>query len=197
MIVWGFNSFGQSTGGRYNPNTDTWSGISGVGAPPAYPVGQTLVWTGSRMIVWTGLGGAAYDPVTDIWTPLSSTNAPSSRFNHIAVWAGNEMIIWGGQIQISSFIRPVADGRRYNPSTDFWSFINPSGSIWAMQGDAAVWTGTEMLLWTSSGGAAYNPAIDVWRSISNVNAPTTSGPAVWTGTEMIVWSGQEGGRYTP
>lgn len=214
MLVWGINLFNQSAGGKYTPNTDTWSAISGAGAPRPSR-GASMVWTGSRMIVWTGWGGAgwggaAYDPTTDIWTPLSYTNIPSPSFNHLAVWTGDEMIIWGGQIQVSSYIIPVSNGRRYNPLTDFWSSISSTGSLWAIQGDAAVWTGTEMLLWSTRGsgvpgavteptrgGAAYNPGTDTWRAISSVNAPTTSGPAVWTGTEMIVWSGLEGGRYTP
>lgn len=197
LIVWGSNFFGQSTGGKYNPSTDTWSAISNMGAPPAYPVGQTAVWTGSLMIVWTGLGGAAYDPTTDVWTPLAGVNAPSSRFNHVAIWTGNEMIVWGGQIQISSFIRPVQSGGLYNPSTDVWSSMSSAESVWAMNGTAAVWSGGEMILWTTDGGAAYDPATDTWRRISNVDAPTANGPGVWTGTGMIVWSGESGGRYTP
>ena len=82
---------------------------------------------------------------------------------------------------------------------------------------AAVWTGTEMIVWggttstspfvTNTGGR-YNPATDTWTPTSTgTNCPTARElPAyVWTGTEMIVWGGNnaanvplaDGGRYNP
>ena len=57
MIVWGGYSYPgdnfYNTGGRYNPETDSWTATSTVNPPPPaeYPTG---VWTGSRMIVWGG-----------------------------------------------------------------------------------------------------------------------------------------------
>jgi hypothetical protein len=55
MIVWGGNeSFTVvKTGGRYNPNTDSWIATSTTQAPFAR-VRHTSVWTGSEMIVWGG-----------------------------------------------------------------------------------------------------------------------------------------------
>ena len=73
MIVWGGidqNSVPFDTGGRYNPNTDTWIATSTTNAPaPRYL--HTAVWTGSQMIIWGGTGanyfntGSRYNPVTD------------------------------------------------------------------------------------------------------------------------------------
>jgi N-acetylneuraminic acid mutarotase len=63
MIVWG--GFGPSgvtkTGGRYNPDTNSWTGTSRTHAPLARS-GHTAVWTGSEMIVWGGVnnGGNAF-----------------------------------------------------------------------------------------------------------------------------------------
>jgi N-acetylneuraminic acid mutarotase len=197
VIVLGGDSNGQPVGGKYNPSADSWSALSIVGLPSVYPEGQPTVWTGSAMIVWMGLTSYAYHPDTDSWTPVGGVEPPSTRINPIVIWAGNEMIVWGGQVAPSTRLNPVQEGNRYDPTSDLWSSIDPAGSVWAMEGDAAVWTGKEMILWTVEGGAAYDPAADTWRSISATNAPTTSGPAVWTGTDMIVWSGEEGGRYTP
>jgi len=67
---------------------------------------------------------------------------------------------------------------------------------------AAVWTGTEMIVWggTIRSGARYDPLLDHWTILSRAGAPTATGPAVWTGSEMIVWAGglnEVPGRYSP
>src|SRR5205823_3815267 len=104
MIVWGgedenFNF--TNTGGRYNPNTDTWSVTSTANAPTARD-SHTAIWTGNEMIVWGGFNGdpvntgGKYNPVTDSWLATSTSNAPFARDGHTAVWTGSEMIIWGG-----------------------------------------------------------------------------------------------------
>jgi hypothetical protein len=49
MIVWGDS--GDTSGGRYNPSTDTWAATSTTNAPEARS-GHTAVWTGNEMIVW-------------------------------------------------------------------------------------------------------------------------------------------------
>ena len=62
MIVWGGVAFVGpgfiyfDTGGRYNPNTNSWTTTSTTNAPTARS-GHTAVWTGSEMIVWGGHGG--------------------------------------------------------------------------------------------------------------------------------------------
>jgi hypothetical protein len=62
-----------------------------------------------------------------------------------------------------------------------------------------VWTGEELIIWggTSNGtvtgdGAAYSPATDSWRRISDGPlSARTRHMAVWTGREMIVWGGTQ------
>ena len=47
------------TGAQYDPSNDTWTTISGTGAPtPRF--GHTAVWAGSQLIVWGGME-MAYD----------------------------------------------------------------------------------------------------------------------------------------
>ena len=57
MIVWGGLTFpgadGLTTGGRYDPSTNSWIGTSTTNAPSARGY-DTAVWTGSEMIVWGG-----------------------------------------------------------------------------------------------------------------------------------------------
>jgi N-acetylneuraminic acid mutarotase len=105
MIIWGGIDQFQAelnTGGRYNPAIDNWQDTSTTDAPEGRNA-HSLVWTGSEVIVWGGLGetdflnnGGRYNPVIDSWTITSTTNAPVPRYNHTALWTGNDMIIWGG-----------------------------------------------------------------------------------------------------
>jgi N-acetylneuraminic acid mutarotase len=121
MVVWGGqNTSGTyiSSGGRYNPSTDSWVPTSTVGAPTT---GETGVWTGSEMIVWGGhaygIGdintGGRYTPSTDSWVATSVTNAPPGRIHYTAVWAGTEMIIWGGEDSDTGMV--LNSGGRYFP----------------------------------------------------------------------------------
>src|SRR6267378_4677599 len=101
-----------------------------------------------------------------------------------------------------------------DPCTDdTWtptSVINaPAGRI----RHAAVWTGSEMIIWGGSDGISffntggrYNPSTDSWTATSTTNAPAGrfSHTTVWIGSEMIVWGGVDssnqfntGGRYNP
>ncbi|GEM_PF-1332471 len=95
-----------------------------------------------------------------------------------------------------------------------WTATNISGAPATRNGHAAVWTGSEMIVWggldgTSffNSGGRYNPALDTWTPTTTTSAPSErAGPAgIWTGTEMIVWGGNSsnnvtfstGGRYNP
>jgi uncharacterized Zn-binding protein involved in type VI secretion len=125
MIVWGGFSYDGTgnqiylnTGGRYNPNTNTWTATSTANAPDGRTT-HTAVWTGREMIVWGGqagfLGyyfnaGGRYDPDTDSWTATSITDAPDGRYRHTAVWTGNEMIVWGGILYTNT---STSTGGRY------------------------------------------------------------------------------------
>ena len=226
MIVWGGYFYDGSphylnTGGRYNPDTDTWAATSTANAP-ASRTWHTAVWTGNEMIVWGGSDsfpngflntGARYNPGTDSWVATNSTDAPEPRALHTAIWTGNnEMIVWGGSVVGSE----TNSGARYNPSTDSWTGTSPTNAPIARNQHTAVWTGSEMLVWGgadnqsypySDDGGRYDPATDSWAPISSGNTPAArlEHTAIWTGTEMIVWGGRvrytsysnTGGRYIP
>jgi N-acetylneuraminic acid mutarotase len=164
MIVWGgYSGSLPDDGARYNPTKDTWQRIS-AGSGLLGRRFPTAVWTGEEMIIWGGYGyhpsqpfsdGAAYNPATDTWRPISSEGAPSPRSLHSAVWTGNRMIIWGGID--SDWIRPDADcfndGAAYDPGTDTWQLLPLESAIAPRAMHAAVWTGSEMIIW---GGADYS-----------------------------------------
>ena len=98
---------GGGVGGRYDPSLDLW--VAPVADPPNFTFfdGNSILWTGTRMIVWGGgmlfdFGepifntGAIYDPTGNSWIATSTDSAASPRFGHAAVWTGSFMIVWGG-----------------------------------------------------------------------------------------------------
>jgi hypothetical protein len=217
MIVWG----GQNTnaneladGASFNPSTGTWTVLPTTGAPVAR-VYHTAVWTGSEMIVWGGINydvpsqqqmrndGARFNPTTGTWTPLSTTGAPIARYAHSAVWTGTEMIVWGG----GTFTGALRDGGRYNPTTNTWSPLSTTTAPSTRNMHTAVWTGTEMIVWGGyntavtngylSDGARFNPATNVWTTLSSSGAPTPRRltAAAWTGSAMLVWGGEGPGGF--
>ncbi len=225
MIVWGGSGAAgfSNDGGRYDPSADSWVPTETSGAPVAR-AGHTAVWTGTEMIVWGGVNsspldpppntGGRYLPSTNTWLPTGlSFPTPPGRSGHTAVWTGSEMIIWGGQGVFTPEISPyLGDGWRYNPSTNIWvqTGVASGGSPAARSGHAAVWTGSEMIIWggiSASGlpsvsrsvndGWRYSPSSDSWVQTATSGAPTVRiGPtAVWTSNEMIVWGGSSGGVF--
>jgi N-acetylneuraminic acid mutarotase len=107
MIVWGgdnvISPYYSNDGGQYDPVANAWTATTTTSAP-SVRFYHSAVWTGSRMIVWGGLGigsvllndGGQYDPVANAWTITTIAGAPLGRYFHTAVWTGSRMIVWGG-----------------------------------------------------------------------------------------------------
>jgi hypothetical protein len=115
-----------NTGGRYNPNTDSWTATSLTSAPNGR-YAHTAIWTSSEMIVWGGANdtsffntGGRYNPGTDSWTATGTTGAPDGRWLHTAVWTDSEMIVWGRVLSSPT-------GERYDPNTDSWTATSTTG----------------------------------------------------------------------
>ncbi len=225
MIIWGGyddNSGFLNTGARYNPATDTWAATSTGANLPGVRSRHIAVWTGTEMIVWGGFfradsffylnSGGRYTPSTDTWSATSTgASVPDGRVDPTAVWTGTEVIVWGGGTDGPPEFNT---GGRYNPSADTWAATSTGAN--APDGryaHAAVWTGSEMIVWGGSGngsylqtGGRYSPSTDAWSptsigaSVPDARYYTT---AVWTGAEMVVWGGygsgyvNTGGRYDP
>ena len=106
-------------------------------------------------------------------TMASGPLAPRTRA--AAVWTGTEMLVFGGQGRGGELL---SDGAAYDPRTDRWRPIAPNpgagDGLWGA-GGLATWTGTEMLLFLSTGDdattmwdwdlVAYDPATDHWRVV--------------------------------
>jgi N-acetylneuraminic acid mutarotase len=240
MIVWGgtqtinegyppdsiFLGSNVATGARYDPQSDHWMAVTGLGAPVKRS-GHSAVWTGEVMIVWGGAGGEGeypqgplpfssggrYNPSTDAWTPTSPTFSLEARAHHSSIWTGSVMIVWGG---LGYYGNQIGTGGQYDPVLDNWSYTSSMNAPTPRSYHSAVWTGDRMLVWGGltdrftvlQSGAAYDPILDTWTSTSISGAPAArmSHTAIWTGTEMIVWGGRPqfyyvvtdtGGRYDP
>lgn len=120
-------------------------------------------------------------------------------------WIGMAVAaMWGSLL---GFV-PAA-GASYDPVADTWRNVNTSGEPTRGWNPAAVWTGTEMIVWGTDPdltGRAYNPDTDSWRPMSKLGAPSLrrAETAVWSGNEMVIWGGpymnvvtNDGGRYNP
>ena len=217
MVIWGGSyadpfPVGLNTGGRYNPEADSWIATTTTDAPSPRD-SHSAVWTGSEMIIWDGLfdqSGGIYNPIMDSWTATSTTNAPSGRGAHTAVWTGDEMVVWGGYF-FDGFFHYLNTGGRYNPQLNSWMATTTSDAPDGRVTHTALWSGSEMIVWGGSAessnyfntGGRYDPAADTWLATSTVNAPDGRHhhTAVWAGSEMIVWGGIShgytgtGGRY--
>src|SRR5690606_12490192 len=100
-------------------------------------------------------------PVNDTWTPISTNGAPAARYWHQAVWTGTHMIVWGGNTGIGQTV-VTNTGGLYDPVTDTWTAMSTSGAQ-SRQEFAAVWTGSQMLVWGHrSGVGIYSPLTNTW-----------------------------------
>ncbi|MBX3226722.1 MAG: hypothetical protein KIT84_39120 [Labilithrix sp.] len=195
---------GCDVGYAYDPRADRWSTLSKTNQPsPRYK--HAAVWTGERLLVWGGEhavnvfnDGASYDPVLDAWEPIPVTaETPSPRKQPTLLWTGREMLVWGG-LGPGSVPGALNDGALYDPTTKTWRTISMDGAPGYRANYAAVWTGTEMIVWGGSGcvdecsdGAAFAPATQRWRKLSSVRSPgyRVFHSAVWSGSHVIVWGG--------
>jgi hypothetical protein len=136
----------------------------------------------------------------------TSLNGPSVRFDHSLVWTGFEAVVWGGAFGQAG--QKFNTGARYQPLTDTWVPMTAVGAPAARSQHAAVWTGSEMVVWggetdtgrTPGNGGRYDPVTDTWRSMSDggfVGGGTFLN-AVWSGTEMLIWDVfRRGNAYNP
>lgn len=178
-----------------------WKPISTV-APPGSRLNHSAVWTGDKMLIWGGQGGAgflntgsSYRLSTNTWSAINNTTSPRAR--HRAEWVNGKMVVWGGEGNSGL----VAQGAIYDSVANTWtnmstapissrvehSMISDGTNVWIWGGFDSDTAGDAQL----DDGAIYNIAGNSWTTITNSGAP---GPraghtAVWTGTEMIIYGG--------
>lgn len=220
LLVWGGTGYCEGElfgrcgdGARYDPRSDQWRPITATGAPTPRDFAAT-VWTGSELVVWGGAGcgdhlsscadGASYDPSTDRWSPTDASAGIGGRHAALATWTGREMLVWGGfhlAGPLTSESVALDGGGAFDPSTRTWRTISRNSAPSTRMHASGVWTGREWVVFGGESpagqgavpdrGYAYDPALDSWRRITDVGAPSPrwGALAVWTGAEVIVWGG--------
>lgn len=198
-----------SGGGRYRVDTNVWSGMAT--SDPGARIYAAMTTAGGLAATYGGFdnsgnhlaSGFLYDPITDSWTPMQDTGAPSARSFASMVWTGDRLIVWGGCAGgMPACAEIKGDGAAYDPAAKVWSPISTVGAPEARAQHAAVWTGTEMIVFGGcskanegghlSSGAAYNPATDTWRVIKNGPPARVDPGAAWIGDRMVVWGSDNG-----
>ncbi|MEY4630145.1 MAG: hypothetical protein RIQ81_265 [Pseudomonadota bacterium] len=185
-------------------NLNSWSATNTTGAPSARYY-HTAVWTGAKMIIWSGNGlgtvvlndGGQYDPVANSWTPISTSGAPAARREATAVWTGSKMIVWGGNNGVDPDFN---SGGQYDPVADSWTATTTTSAPAARSRHTAVWTGSKMIVWGDLNlktGGLYDPVANSWTATDTTSAPNARfyHTAVWTGSKMIVWGGISSDGY--
>jgi hypothetical protein len=168
MIVWGGSrplrggrARVLSDGAAYDPSRDRWRRLapSPLRSAPSRILGTGLevdvdaAWTGTRMLVWNGIAGAAYEPRTNAWKPLVPPPPQPWLPEDTAVWTGADLMVFGG-----------ARAAAYDPARSRWTALPPA-PILGRDRHAALWTGTELLIWGGCcrggrhhrDGALYSP----------------------------------------
>lgn len=177
---------------------------------PAPRTGHVAVWTGTKMLVWSGFGtadlesaGGIYDPETDTWAPMGTTGQPALRSGPMAVWTGSKMVVWGGRVGPTA----VKTGGIYDPAKDSWNLVNEAGGPSARYYHRLEWSGSKMFAWGGSDsadwfntGAFFDPEgapTGIWTHTSS----TTAAPFIrdrhtlnFANKYFVVWGGWDGGN---
>jgi hypothetical protein len=221
MLVWGGarparagrSEVVLADGAAYQPATRTWRPIT-----PAPLAGDTVVWTGSELLVFgrvgagskPRLGGAAYDPRAGRWRRLATSPLP----------AGNEFSVVLASGTLAAFTyrdsERACHGGLYDLAAGTWRMID-SCPLLPITYPQPLWTGSRIVLltwgpeWFDGGevnpwpervytNGIYDPATDTWRRPTARPArlqPGYGGRSVWTGREVLLWGLGGGVAYDP
>ena len=179
----------------YDTTTDAWRMLE---PPPArITTYASVASTGSQVFVWLAPAGRAivYDVDTDAWSWLSEPPAFPRRAD--SVWTGDEWIVIGSD---GDQLTAIA----HDPPTDGWRQLDvplpPADPFEGNLGSqAAVWTGTRLLLYTGALGSglvehdapvvlAYDPAADTWERLPDAPTAAYDPPLLWARTDAIIYA---------
>jgi N-acetylneuraminic acid mutarotase len=124
---------------------------------PTSRYGAMGTWDGTYLVAWSGMSnsirndGRMYNPINNTWTNMGTAGDPTYRYaiHRQTGWANRlkprVTLLVGGFNGTNNYL---TDGGIYNSTTNAWSAVSgwPSGTshLWG----AAVWTGTEFVIWS-------------------------------------------------
>ncbi|MEO7311188.1 MAG: kelch repeat-containing protein [Chitinophagaceae bacterium] len=134
------------------------------------------------------------------WSKMDTTNGPfngSGPLVQKSAVGGSYIFTYGTQYSPDQSLYTL-----FNLTTNTWVKLTPPAGASAFR-DApfVLWTGTEFIIWGGNGandGYRYNPATNIWTTMSPVNAPSPRDfpNTCFTGTHFIVWGGADAGTST-
>ncbi|MFH1226387.1 MAG: kelch repeat-containing protein [Planctomycetota bacterium] len=180
----------------YDPVTNAWTEKTPTGSLPQARIDHSMVWDGSKAILFGGEAGGSYkndlwwyDPVADAWTEKTPTGGPpSARYGHSMVWDGSKAILFGGRDGVTY----KNDLWWYDPVANAWTEKTPTGGPpSARYGHSMVWDDSRVILFGGDDGVAYkndlwwyDPVADAW-----TEKTTTGGLPSARSTHSMVWDG--------
>ncbi len=192
--------------GQYSPSW-TEKIVDGATGSPAARNYQTMVWDGTRAIMFGGTPGSnvgfndtwQYDCASNEWTEIIADGeaaSPQRRYGQAMVWDGTQVIMfggWDGSMELN-------DTWCYNPVTETWTEMLPTGSPSPRDGHQMVWDTLNRRVVMYGGNATdsdtyfYNPVGNAWTSAS-ISGPNAKDEhrMVWDGERAILFGGFEGG----
>jgi len=163
---------GFTDGAAYDPARDTWRRLAPGPQPRGSLMAQHLVWTGTRLLVWSDWRQTLRSDAVTLANGERGTEVESR--DGVDVWA-------------------------YDPAADRWAVLPPAPGQPALGGAVLVWTGREVVSVTGrpyegpvldrDPGARYDPARNRWRGLADGPLDTALPVGLWTGAALLVWNG--------
>jgi hypothetical protein len=143
------------------------------------------------------------------WESASSRRLPLLLLATAGLAAAALWLIRDGADDLAVEHRPVIgeDAAAVVQAGGAWRPV-PDGPLGSRAGAAAVWTGSELVVWGGlepvgpdmleerADGAAYDPRRQRWQALPDAPLTARRGAAVaWTGEAFLVWGGEAGGGH--
>jgi hypothetical protein len=164
MIVWGGydqNDIELHDGAVYDPAGDSWSTVTGSGAPQVASQHSTVVWTGTDLFVWgphlgAFMDGGTWNFTTTTWSPVGTSTI---RREHTSVVTPTGIYVWGGLDYYGTYAQN--DGEFFDFTTQNWTPIAAT-TMGGRSEAKGFWTGRQIIVWGGKdfGFAGANPQSD-------------------------------------
>ncbi len=176
-----------SDGARYDPATNSWQAMIVPGW--GHPALSTAFFDGEIYTVAKS-HGTRIEPISGRWQELPSIDGVV-----LATMVATADGIWGlGTTAGPTIGQPALAIAEYHPADDRWTprppWDVPAELAAVVDGfvnleTAALWTGTDLVVWNRSGAAAYDPGVGEWRALPPLPAEVAAAVATDLGLVMV------------